>query len=294
MNEQKDVIAEEVEAVELPAVLNRDGEIDVQVATAKQWPRDIKACIQEAEALAMQDKETAGECHYSLVKGGSKIEGPSIRLAEIIVYAWDNMRVDIGAPVESDETVSVTATVFDLQKNIAVRSVATRSILTRSGSRYGRDMVTTTGNAAASVAMRNSLFRAIPKPVWKPLYDKVREFSLTGKVSSQVEYDMKLAESRDKAFEYFEREGIDSWTVMKAINVKSFDEITMEDIATLRGMVTAVRDGEQSIQEMFHGPVKQDNISDLDNIDEAQNDCPLSDEEQQAALKLEQEEAQNE
>ena len=51
--------------------------IDVQVATAKQFPRSVAASMKEAKELVTLDTETAGTMFYVLPRGGKKIRGPS-------------------------------------------------------------------------------------------------------------------------------------------------------------------------------------------------------------------------
>ena len=67
--------------------------IDVQVATAKQHPRNIKRAVDNSIAIVTMDKETAETCTYSLPRGGKKINGPSVHLARIIAQNWQNLRL---------------------------------------------------------------------------------------------------------------------------------------------------------------------------------------------------------
>src|SRR5690348_6841125 len=61
--------------------------IDMQIATAKQYPRSITAALREATELATLDEETAKTMLYALKRGGKVIPGPSVRLAEILAYS---------------------------------------------------------------------------------------------------------------------------------------------------------------------------------------------------------------
>ena len=65
------------------SVLSR-AEIDVQITTAKRYPRSVTAFRREAEEMATLDEETAGSMFYVLPRAGKNIEGPSVRLAEIV------------------------------------------------------------------------------------------------------------------------------------------------------------------------------------------------------------------
>ena len=64
----------EVKQAEMLQAINR-AEVDIQIATAKQYPRDINASLNKIATYAMMDKETAEDCFYVLKRGGSTIEG---------------------------------------------------------------------------------------------------------------------------------------------------------------------------------------------------------------------------
>lgn len=230
------------EAMELQTLPERTSDIDVQVVTAKRFPRSLSKFRKEAEAMALIDAQTASECFYVVPRKGKQLEGPSVRLAEIIAYSYGNLRVDVSEPIENDETVTVTSTCFDLERNVAIRVTASKSIVGKNG-RYSRDMITVTGNAATSVALRNSVFRVVPKPVWKEIYDKARKTSITGQGT--------LTEIREKAIKYFTDQGIKEYEIYDILDVDGIEDIKEDQIITLRGMYNAIKDGEMSIREMF-------------------------------------------
>ena len=55
----------EVKQAEMLQAINR-AEVDIQIATAKQYPRDINASLNKIATYAMMDKETAEDCFYVL------------------------------------------------------------------------------------------------------------------------------------------------------------------------------------------------------------------------------------
>ena len=59
--------------------------VDSQVATAKQYPRDISRSVNNSIAMATMDYATAQSCGYALPRGGKPITGPSVHLAKLIV-----------------------------------------------------------------------------------------------------------------------------------------------------------------------------------------------------------------
>ena len=53
--------------------------------------------------MATIDAEVAGSCFYKLSRGGKTIEGPSVRLAEIVASAWGNLK--FGARIIDEPSV---------------------------------------------------------------------------------------------------------------------------------------------------------------------------------------------
>lgn len=94
-------------------------EIDKQIATAHQYPRNVASCMQNITALALLDEEIAGSCYYHLErtdKNGEKaiIEGPSIRLAEIVAANWGNLRIGTRVVGNDGRMVTVEAVCHNL------------------------------------------------------------------------------------------------------------------------------------------------------------------------------------
>src|SRR5690606_7715376 len=149
--------------------------VDVQISTAKRFPRSIKAFKDMAMAMATLDEETAESCFYALPRGGKTVEGPSARLAEIVASAWGNMRIE-GRPIaEDDRFVTSRGTAWDLQTNVAFAFESRRRITDKQNRRYNDDMIGVTANAATSIALRNAVFKAVPSAFWRPIYLRCRE-----------------------------------------------------------------------------------------------------------------------
>ena len=86
----------EVKQAEMLQAINRS-EVDMQIATAKQYPRDLPTVLNKIETYATMDTETAEDCFYALRRQGADggtqlIEGLSVRMAEIIASAGKSPR----------------------------------------------------------------------------------------------------------------------------------------------------------------------------------------------------------
>lgn len=149
-------------------------EIDQAVATAKAYPRSATTFKRRAIALATLDKETAASCFYTLRKGGSKVEGESVRLAEIVAATWGNIRV-AGRILREEATYVVAQGICsDVENNYSSSVEVSRTIVGRNGNRYSVDMINTTKQAAIAIARRNAIFNVVPKALIKPIYSAAR------------------------------------------------------------------------------------------------------------------------
>src|SRR5258708_5503124 len=82
-------------------------EYDVQIATAKRYPRSIKQFIDNAMEMVTLSEQIADDCIYALPRDGKTIEGPSARFAEMILHAWGHTRA--GARIVNEDSRFVTA-----------------------------------------------------------------------------------------------------------------------------------------------------------------------------------------
>lgn len=237
------VESEEVETTEL-AVIPSDGMVDSQISTAKRYPRSISRFLKEVKSLATLDEETAASCMYALPRGGKTIEGPSARFAEILVYAWGNSRAEARVISEGATHIECEGTFYDLERNVAVRKVIKRRITNKQGRRYDDDMIGTTGNAGNSIAFRNAVFTAIPKALWKGIYEQTRLASL-GKAGT-------LTQTRQKMIEYYAKMGVTQEQLFAVLKVEGIEDVREDQIITLRGLATALKDGEATLEDVFN------------------------------------------
>lgn len=218
-------------------------EVDVQIATAHRFPRNIKAFKQQALALATLDEETAQSCFYCLPRGGKKIVGPSARLAEIVASSWGNIRAEARVVETTDTQVVSEALCWDLEKNVAIRVQVRRRITDSRGNRYNEDMVVVTGNAASSIALRNAVFKVIPAALTKSVYEAARKVAV-GDAKS-------LVDRRNKMVETFSKIGVTVEQVCAVVGKPSIDDVDLEDLAVLIGIFTAIKEGDTTIEQAF-------------------------------------------
>jgi len=235
-------------------------EIDIAVATAKQYPRSIKKSLSMALDMATLNEDVAASCFYTLKRkdkssGQDKvIEGPSVRAAEIMLSAWGNIAADTQITGEDDKFIYATATCRDLERNVTIRKQVRRRITTADrpnapGRKYSDDMIAVTANAAASIALRNAVLSVIPGAYTKQVYDAARETAM-GNAET-------LESRRQKAVDFIRKYGVSDDRIFAALGVAGVEDISLEKLVQLKGMCTAVKDNEISLDEQFPPVVKQ-------------------------------------
>lgn len=227
------------------------GEVDIQIATAKRYPRDVTTFLKKAETLATRDVETAESCYYTLKRkdrneagGYKKIQGPSIRLAEILVACWGHMRV--GGTILGDDGrfVSLRGMAWDLEANSAFSVDVKRRITTREGHTYSDDMIGVTSNAGVSIAVRNAVLHVIPGAIWKAVYEKCL---VVARGDAKT-----LADRRTRMLQFFEQQYKKKPAdIFGYLGIRGEADFTLDHLEEMQGLRTALKDGETTIEEAF-------------------------------------------
>lgn len=224
-------------------------EIDTQIATARRYRRSLTLFAQTALRMATLDPETAASCFYMLPRGGKKIEGPSVRLAEICASAWGNLRY--GARTVADSGTSLTAQGFahDLETNVAMTIEVQRGVVDRNNRRYSEDMVNVTANAACSIARRNAIFGVIPRAYVDTIYKQAKKVA--------VGDEKTLTTRRDQALAHFASLDVPKERVLARLGKPGVADIDLADLELLTGLKTAIKDGDTTVDEAFPLPATE-------------------------------------
>ena len=228
--------------VALIQALNKS-EIDIQITTAKTYPRSIRRFINSTTEMVTLSPQVAEECMYTLPRGGKAITGASVRFAEIIKGAWGNNRIAARVVGEDARFIRAQGLFHDLETNSAVTIEVSRRITDSKGKRYNDDMISVTGNAATSIAMRNAILRGIPKALWFPLYQRAIA-TAAGDVKT-------MPERRKTMFEQFKALGAEKVQLMRWLEVAGEEDIGVEQFMTLAGLLNTFKDGQVNVVEFF-------------------------------------------
>ena len=244
-----------IESADVIEALNRS-EVDIQIATAHRFPRDIRRAKDNIAAIAMMSKDVAYSCFYHLERKGAdgtvnNIEGISIRLAEIIASQWGNLRVQSRIISNDGKFVTAQGVCHDLESNLAVSVEVKRSITNKWGGTFSTDMQMVTSNAACSIAFRHAVGKVVPAVIIEDIVQDIRKKSLEAIKSDGI------AESWQKVLDTFVALGASESQILFYISKSSANEVSAEDIQILRGLYTAIKEGSTNINDSLIQPQKE-------------------------------------
>ena len=224
-------------------------EIDSQIATAKQYPRDIQAARTKVRALVLTSPSIAEECFYHLERQSQSkeetiIEGFSVRFAEFVVHAWGNLRVQTRVIGNDGKKITVQGVCHDLESNSAAQVEVNRRITTREGKTFSEDMQIVTANAANSIAYRTAVFKIVPAALFSDILEQAKEL-----VKKGLEDD--LATKVRKMITLYGGIGVTPNMIYQYLNVGGEGEITAKNGADLIGIYNAIKEGSTTVEEVF-------------------------------------------
>jgi hypothetical protein len=219
------------------------GEVDMQVSTAKRYPRSLQKFKQDALAMATLDAETAASCFYVLPRGGKNIEGPGVRLAEIVASCWGNLRCEARVVGEDGSFITAQGTAWDMERNVLVRMETQRRITDKNGRTFNDDMKVVTGNAAASIAFRNAVFKVVPSSFTRAIYEAARQVA--------VGDARTLSDRREKVVQWFNKAGITTTRILAMLGKPGIEDVDLADLTTLTGVHTAIQEGSATLDDAF-------------------------------------------
>jgi hypothetical protein len=139
--------------------------------------------------------------------------------------------------------VTARGTCWDLENNTAVSVEVQRRITDSKGRLYNDDMIGVTSNAACAIALRNAVFKVVPMAMVKPIYDAARKVAIG---DAQT-----LNARRHRMVDHFGKMGVRLDQILSKVERASIEDISLDDLAVLIGLSTAIKDGDTSVDEAF-------------------------------------------
>jgi hypothetical protein len=249
----------EQQIIEQPSALEalERANVDIRIATARKFRRPIntKVIAEQIILQATRDEETAHSCYYSIPRRQKQpdgsymqitLQGPSVRLSEIIATAYGNLDI-AGRIIGHDyvtKTISAQAYCWDLENNIRRTAEWSEPIVMSSS-----DGIKMTKLAAISKSERNAILKVVPRAIWQPALDRVITTSV-GDLGS-------LQDRLHRAIKKFASFGVFQDRILQTFNVKSVADLSQGDLANLLGMWTALSEQTATVDELFPRAVKE-------------------------------------
>lgn len=222
-------------------------QVQVAMLAAKRFPRDevdaynriIRAC---------QRKSLAEQAQYEYPRGGQKVTGPSIRLAEALAQNWGNMDYGVMELGQKEGSSEMMAYAWDLETN--TRATRVFSIKhwrdTKAGGyelKDSRDIYELTANFGAR-RVRACILEVIPGDVVEAAQDQC---DLTLK-SGNTEPLIDRVRSMVKAFE--DKFSVSKGMIEEYLSCKS-EAFSENDFIRLRKIYKSLIDGMSKREDYF-------------------------------------------
>ena len=225
-------------------------EVQGQIIMAKKFPRNyVESCNRIMQAC--QRKGLAEKAMYEYPRGGTKVIGPSIRLAEALAQNWGNMSFGIVELEQKAGESQVMAYAWDLETNTRQEKIFSVPHIrsTRKGNvslTDPRDIYEMVANQGAR-RLRSCILGIVPGDVVEDALEQCNKTLVDGEKKP-------LADVIKEVCLYFQRDyNIPIESLEKYIGCKA-DSFSMNDCIRLRKVYNSIKDGMAKREEIFELP----------------------------------------
>ena len=127
-------------------------------------------------------------------------------------------------------------------------------------------MITVTGNAGNSIALRNAVLSVIPKAIVDKVYNEAKR-TITGDISDKTKLMAKRKQVMDGFKDVY---GVTEAEVLKVIGKASVDHIDSDNLVTLIGIAQAIKDGDTTVEDMFRPKVTKTTATETKEVEQIQ------------------------
>lgn len=248
-------------------------EVKAQIFLAKQFPRDVQTVVGNI-LNECRNPRLAENAQYSYVKGkgdkASEIKGPSIRLLEVIARNWGNCDSSLIEVERRKDSSTVKVRFWDFETNAQQSKTFDVNFVrnTRSGS-YAvtdeREQYEMMANYGAR-RLRACIQAGIPSYI----IDQALEACEKTMVES-IRKGKPIEETRQSMLECFQQlaEWITPEMLGNVVN-KEFDALTVQDIAKIKNLYNAIKDGFVKPEAAFLGQEAEEGLPSIEEQNAAE------------------------
>jgi len=224
-------------------------EVEAAVLLAKKFPRNEQSAANRIANSCSRPK-FASSAIYSFKRGGQKVEGASIRLAEVIARNWGNLQFGVKEVDRRENMSIVEAFCWDLETN--TRSTKEFAVLHVRDTKEGQKQLTNERDIYEMIAnqgarrLRNCILSCVPDDLVELAKDKVNETLSLAAKGSAVDMQAKIR----SMLEAFNGIGVSREMLEKYLNVKP-EAASAKQIVDLGKIYNSLKEGYSEIKDWF-------------------------------------------
>ncbi|MEW7873338.1 hypothetical protein [Bacillus velezensis] len=236
-------------SVTTEAMVSRQAqEVQAAMVIAKKFPRDVFAAFDRIKK-ACERRLLAENAVYEYPRGGTKVSGPSIRLAEALAQNWGNIDYGIMELEQKAGESSVMAYAWDLETNTRQTKIFTvkherkaKGTVTKLND--ARDIYEMVANQGAR-RVRSCILGVIPGDIVDAAVDMCQKTLING-------HKEPLEDRLRNALSTFKKEfGITKEMIEEYIG-SNVDAFTEQDFLKIGRIYTSLRDGMAKKEDYFN------------------------------------------
>lgn len=224
-------------------------EVEAAVILAKKFPRNEQAAVNRILNSCTRPA-LAGKAIYSFKRGGQKVEGPTIRLAEVIARCWGNLQFGVKEIERCNNYSIVEAFCWDLETNMrSSKEFCVQHVRdTQQGPKQltnERDIYEMVANQGAR-RLRNCILSCIPEDVIEKAQQQTNHTLLAAAKGNAIDIQEKIR----NMLEAFQEIRVTREMLEKYLNVKP-EAASSKQIVDLGKIYQSLKDGYSEIEEWF-------------------------------------------
>lgn len=223
-------------------------EVQGKLVMARRFPRDT--ALAAARAIDACKRPSLAEAGlYGYTRGGGKVEGPSIRLAEELARVWGNLEYGLRELSRKDGFSEMEAFAWDLETNVrSVQNFTVRHLRDKKGGAQAlhdeRDIYEITANMG-SRRVRARILAILPPDLTDAAVAQVRKTLRDGS-------ELPLADRINGMVRYLSGFGVTTAMLASYLG-HPIDQTTPDELVDLKGVATSLKDGQSKVADHF-GP----------------------------------------
>ena len=225
-------------------------EVQGQIVMAKKFPRDENSARNRI-LTACQRKKLAEQAEYEYTRGGSKVSGPSIRLAEAMAQNWGNIDFGFVELEQRNGESQVMAYAWDLETNTRQTKIFSVPHIreTKKGNyplTSSRDIYELVANQAAR-RVRACILGIIPGDIQEEAIEQCRKTLVDGEEKPLVDLIQSCVRTAETTYQV-PQESLEKYIGCKA------EAFSMNDLIRLKKVFNSIKDGMAKREEVFELP----------------------------------------